>query len=194
MSGSEDTASDTQISPAAERVLGVLVENHREFLRFLESRVGNRALAEDILQEAFARGLDRLDAIRNEESAVAWFYRVLRNAIIDRRRREGARNRALESFAAEIEQQVEPALPTRETICRCVGELAATLKPEYADALKLVEVEGLPVKEFAERVGITSGNAAVRVFRAREALRKSVARCCGSCADHGCLDCTCTHG
>ena len=40
----------------------------------------------------------------------------------------------------------------------------------------------------------SSNNAAVRVFRAREALRKQVARACGACATHGCVDCTCKHG
>ena len=49
----------------------------------------------------------------------------------------------------------------------------------------------MAVKDYAAEAGITSNNAAVRVFRAREALRKQVARSCGTCADHGCLDCTC---
>jgi DNA-directed RNA polymerase specialized sigma24 family protein len=35
----------------------VLLENHRRFLAFLERRVGDRAVAEDILQEAFVRNL-----------------------------------------------------------------------------------------------------------------------------------------
>jgi RNA polymerase sigma-70 factor (ECF subfamily) len=72
-----------------------------------------------------------------------------------------------------------------------VKGLAATLKPEYAAALQAVEVEGVPVKDFATAAGITAGNAAVRVFRAREALKLQVKRCCGSCADDNCRDCTC---
>jgi RNA polymerase sigma-70 factor (ECF subfamily) len=184
----EPAEIEAKTSPAVARVL---VENHRHFLGFLQKRVGDRALAEDILQDAFAKGLDGLDSLRAEESAVAWFYRILRNAIIDHRRRDGTKTRALDSFAAEVEQHVEPDVEVKNVICRCVGELATTLKPEYAEALKHVEVEGLAVKDFAERAGISSNNAAVRVFRAREALRKQVARSCGTCAEHGCLDCTC---
>jgi RNA polymerase sigma-70 factor (ECF subfamily) len=52
-------------------------------------------------------------------------------------------------------------------------------------------VEGQPVKLFAERKGLTAGNAAVRVFRARAALKRRVVESCGTCAEHGCLDCTC---
>ena len=39
--------------------LAVLLDNHRAFLAYLERRVGDRALAEDILQDAFAKVLER---------------------------------------------------------------------------------------------------------------------------------------
>jgi RNA polymerase sigma-70 factor (ECF subfamily) len=47
------------------------------------------------------------------------------------------------------------------------------------------------VKAYAEQKGLSSSNAAVRVFRAREALKKRVIESCGTCAEHGCVDCTC---
>jgi RNA polymerase sigma factor (sigma-70 family) len=171
--------------------VSVLVDNHRVFLSFLEKRVGRRDVAEDILQEAFAKSLDKLPDTATGESAVAWFYRVLRNAVVDHFRRAGASERASSALAREIEQQVEPDLDTRNAICRCVARLSATLKPEYGEALRRVEVDGLSVQQFAVEASITANNAAVRLFRAREALRKQVARSCGTCAEHGCLDCTC---
>ena len=167
-----------------------LVANHRQFLRFLEGRVGSRALAEDILQDAFVRGIEKLDTIRSDESAVAWFYRMLRNAVVDHHRRRASASRALDAFAAEVESEVPPA-EVQSVICQCVATLAQTLKPEYADALRKVEIGGLAVKDYATAADISSNNAAVRVFRAREALRKQVERSCGTCAEHGCLDCTC---
>jgi RNA polymerase sigma-70 factor (ECF subfamily) len=54
-------------------------------------------------------------------------------------------------------------------------------------------VDGTAVKDYAAHAGISASNAGVRVFRAREALRKQVARVCGTCAEHGCLDCSCTN-
>jgi RNA polymerase sigma-70 factor (ECF subfamily) len=72
-----------------------------------------------------------------------------------------------------------------------VSRLAAALKREYAEALQAIDVSGASVKKFAEDRGLSAGNAAVRVFRAREALRKRVTESCGVCAEHGCLDCTC---
>ena len=188
MSETESPRVEERPAPA---VVQVLVENHRQFLAFLERRVGSRALAEDILQEAFVRGMSKLDTLRSDESAVAWFYRLLRNAIIDQRRRRGAVERKLSAFQQELELHAEPEAELQRAICRCVGELATTLKDEYADALRAIEVDGLTVKAFAERANITPSNAGVRIFRAREALRKQVVRSCGTCADHGCLSCTC---
>ena len=177
--------------PPGREVSDVLVENHRAFLAFLERRVGRRDVAEDVLQEAFARSLRAPPTPMTEESAVAWFYRVLRNAVIDHYRRGGAGQRALAALARELEAQVEPDLDTRNAVCRCVTSLAGTLKPEYAAALRRVEVDGLSVREYADEAGVTANNAGVRLFRAREALRKRVVSACGTCAEHGCLDCTC---
>jgi RNA polymerase sigma factor (sigma-70 family) len=172
------------------RVATVLVENHRAFLRFLERRVGDRALAEDLLQDAFTRNLDRLSDVP-DEGLVPWFYRVLRNAAIDRHRRNGAEERALAAFTQELAGTAQPTEDLHREICACVGRLASTLKPEYAEILRAVDVEDTPVKAFAETAGLTTSNAGVRLFRAREALRKQVTASCGTCAEHGCVDCSC---
>lgn len=176
---------DTKLQP--------LVDNHRAFLRFLERRVGSREEAEDILQDAFGRSLDKLDQLGDKESIVRWFYRVLRNAVVDHYRRKAAASRALEAFAGELDEAVPPP-EVEDEICGCVRTLAETLKPEYAEALRRIDVEGVPVKQFAKTQGISASNAGVRVFRAREALRKQVVRSCGTCAEHGCIDCTCGRG
>ena len=185
---------------AAERdaqdpgVLGVLLDNHARFLGFLERRVGSRDEAEDILQEAFVRSLGRTGSIASAESATAWFYRVLRNALIDHYRREGTRSRALQGLAVE-EEETAASGPDQEleaVACACIMSLVDTLKPEYGAAIRRVDLDGVSVRGFAEEAGITPGNAGVRLHRAREALRRQLARSCGTCLEHGCLDCRCT--
>ena len=178
----------TETVPASE-VIATLVTNHREFLKFVERRVGSREIAEEILQNAFVRNVEKFDTVR--ESAVGWFYRVLRNAITDHHRRAATAARRLESLAIAQETADTRDDELHAVVCRCVAELAATLKPEYADALRRIEVDGLSVKDYADEAGISASNAGVRVFRAREALRKQVVRACGTCAAHGCFDCTC---
>jgi RNA polymerase sigma-70 factor (ECF subfamily) len=174
-----------------EAELAALVDGHRDLLRFVERRVGDRAVAEDVLQEALVRALPRAGELADEGSAVAWLYRTLRNAVVDHARRRGVADRALGSLAAEPEPDGEPPPDARDAICRCVTRLADALKPEYAEALRRVDVEGTAVRDYAAQAGITSNNASVRLHRAREALRSQVRAACGTCAEHGCLDCGC---
>jgi len=102
-------ASDDELASVDERraPVEVLVENHRAFLRFLERRLGGRDLAEDVLQDAFVRTADRLPSVP-DEALIPWFYRVLRNAAVDRHRRRGSEERALAALARELDDAVEP--------------------------------------------------------------------------------------
>ena len=184
--------SDTDEAPEtrpSKEVVATLVGNHREFLKFVERRVGNRDLAEEILQSAFVKNVEKFDTVR--ETAIGWFYSVLRNAIIDHHRRKDVADRRLQSIANELDANDARDEELHRVVCKCVADIATTLKPEYAEALRRIEIEGISVKDYADEVGISPNNAGVRVFRAREALRKQVVRSCGTCADHGCLDCTC---
>jgi RNA polymerase sigma factor (sigma-70 family) len=174
----------------ADAPLEALLANHRAFLTYLERKVGDREIAEDILQDAFVKVARRPDQAPDGEAIVPWFYRNLRNAAIDRFRRRAASTRALEAFARELDS-ASPAPDLNATICACVMNLTATLKPAYAEALMAVDVHGQSVKAFAEEHGLSNTNAGVRVFRAREALKKRVRDSCGTCAEHGCNDCCC---
>lgn len=183
--------TDEALQGTDSEVVQTLVAHHRQFLAFLERRVGSKALAEDILQDAFVRGIEKEASLRESESAVAWFYRVLRNAVVDHYRRQGTSTKALATLATEMESAEHPLPEVESEACRCINGLSQTLKPEYADALQQVEVGGMSVQDFAGAAGISAGNASVRLHRARQALRKRVVASCGTCAAHGCFDCNC---
>ena len=185
---SADPGSSRSLSPAA---IQQLVDSHRQFLAFLQGRVESRAVAEDILQSAFVRGLERGGDVRDDESAVAWFYRVLRNAVIDHYRHRASTERALEGWGKEFIAHEAPQAELQQAICACISDLVGTLKPEYQQAIRIMDLDEGSLKDLAEHSGTTAGNAAVRVHRAREALRKQVRTVCGSCAEHGCMDCHC---
>ncbi|MFN0149285.1 MAG: RNA polymerase sigma factor [bacterium] len=179
---------------SAGGAMQLLVENHSRFLDFLERRVGSREVAEDILQDAYLRGIDKASALRDLESATAWFYRLLRNALVDHYRKRGAEERAFERLAVEMAGDEAGAPADAElfrTVCACVTSLLETLRPEYARALRRVEVDEKSVREFADEEAITPNNAAVRLHRARAALRRQLIACCGTCATHACLECDC---
>lgn len=192
----EDEGERVNISTRANEsklpAIKSLIGERELFLRFVERRIGDRAVAEDLLQSAYVRAIDQVESLRNEESVRAWFYRLLRNAVIDFYRHRAVEERVIRPMADGFDA---PAQVVEERkICRCMVRAVDCLKPEYADVLRAVELtdsDAGAVEAYAHRVGITPGNAAVRAYRARKALVKSIQHTCGSCAGAGCLDCTC---
>lgn len=174
-----------------DAVVRTLAAQHRKFLAFLEKRVESRAAAEEILQAAFVKSIERHDQLEDGESAVAWFYRLLRNAVIDHYRRRDAHQRAVERHAEEIALDEQLGPEAEAVICACIHDLIPTLKPEYESLLRAVDLEGKAVNDAARALGITANNASVRLHRARGQLKKRLETACNTCAEHGCLDCSC---
>jgi RNA polymerase sigma-70 factor (ECF subfamily) len=185
------TTAQVKANPKLTAGLRALLDRRALFLTFLERRVGSREQAEELLQESYARAISRLDTLRADPSAVAWFYRLLRNAVVDARRRNMTRNRALATLAAQPEPDRSREAERERNVCPCMMALVEKLKPEYRQALQAVEIDGRELGAFAAHTGITANNAAVRIHRARQALGRRVRATCGACATNGCLDCTC---
>ena len=103
-----------------------------------------------------------------------------------------AEQRATDRLAVEPVAAEEPAL--RDAVCACMHDLLPSMKPEYAQVVRAVDLEDRSLAEVAAGGGITVNNATVRLHRARQALKKELLRACGACAAHGCLECGCRTG
>lgn len=185
---------DEPARPQGAGHLQRLLDARARFLGFLARRVGDPGTAEDVLHAAYARALERADALHDPERVVAWFYRLLRNVLADHHRREGARRRALErarsqAAPAPADERFDPGL--KDAVCACVGAVLGHLAPDQAELLRRAEIEEEAVGAIAESLGISPGATAVRLTRARAALRARLVDLCGACASHGCLACQC---
>src|SRR5919107_3147159 len=111
------TTDDRELATGDSR-LATLLENHSRFLGFLERRLGSRDEAEDLLQDALVKSLDRAPPLAGE-AVNAWFYRVLRNALTDHYRRQGKWGRAVTRLAAESPDSAEPDAELEAAACPC---------------------------------------------------------------------------
>ena len=180
------------LAPDAERLERVLLAQHDRFLGFLARRLGSSEDAEELLQTAYLRALEKGVPEDVDEGVVAWFYRVLRNALVDAGRRRDAEQRRVEGLGQGQSEAADGEL--RATICACLHDVLPALKPEYADVVREVDLHDQRLADVAAAREITVNNATVRLHRARQALKKQLLRTCGACAAHGCLDCHCrTH-
>ena len=175
-------------APGRGRVERELLESRDRFLGYVRKRVADPELAEDILQDSLLRAVRAAPDLRDEDRLLPWFYRVLQNAIVDAYRRRGV-EQAHVVVADAPEAAAEPEDDAE--LCACFEPLIPTLKSEYAELIRAVELGNEPPAATAARLGITSNNLKVRRHRARQALRQKLEETCRTCADHGCLDCTC---
>lgn len=175
----------------SEVILSDLMSQHERFVGLLASWLGSRADAEDVLHDAYLRVRDKLDTVRDDERVVAWFERVLRNAAVDLIRHREAGRRAADAAAREVDDSVPFPDTAGEAICQCVADVIQTLAPSQAEVLRAVELEDRSPTEAAEVLGATPNNVRVRLHRARAALRERLVAVCGTCTEHGCLDCRC---
>jgi RNA polymerase sigma factor (sigma-70 family) len=183
------------LRPLNDDLVALLVDNHRKFRAFLSKRLSNDALAEDLLQLSMRKALESRSAPQGEESVVAWFYRILRNTVIDHYRSHAAEQRKNEEFLQALSATGQTHSPSADeveaAICECFQGLLPTLKESYREALERVDLRNEPIRTVAESLGVSESNLNVRLHRARQALKLSLERTCGTCTEHGCLNCTC---
>ncbi|NOX74724.1 MAG: hypothetical protein GXP03_14275, partial [Alphaproteobacteria bacterium] len=129
--------SEKRLRQARLAIETALSEHYNDFRRYLVRRVGDLATADDILQSFCVRVLKPNAPLRNNSSAVAWLYVVLKSVLMDHFRRETSRRRCEENYA---EQQVilgrnivEDAADGYQ--CCCVKPLIGNLRSDYAQIL-----------------------------------------------------------
>jgi RNA polymerase sigma factor (sigma-70 family) len=166
-----------------------LLSHQKKLIAFVRKRVGDADLAEDLFQDALLRAV-RSAPDEEEDRLLSWFYRVLRNAVIDHYRRAAADSRRIEAVASAMPEEQLSAEAEGE-LCACFVELLPSLKPEYREMIESLELKEEPPESAAKRLGIDRNNLKVRRFRARQQLRERLEEACRICAKHGCLDCTC---
>jgi RNA polymerase sigma factor (sigma-70 family) len=154
------------------------------FVTFVRKRVADPDLAADIVQDSLLKAIRSGESLRDEESTVAWFYRILRHSIIDVYRRQAAR-KTLEAYSAE-----DPSRDHAE-VCQCLAPVLKTLKPEYAHLVEEVDLKERSIQDVAAEQQATTNNLTVRLHRARKQLRERLEQTCQLCSKHGCLNCTC---
>lgn len=172
-----------------------LLENESAFRQFVRRRVGDEVIAEDILQQSFTRAVERSRSLNNEQSALAWFYQILRHTVADYYRSHGAETRRNEALLRELTisgtHQEPPPDEVKPTACACLHGLLPSLHGNYAELIKRIDLDGESPAQVAKELKISRNNLTVRLHRARQSLRASLEDACGICSKHGCLNCAC---
>ncbi len=173
----------------AHALIAALSGERARFVRVARRRVASEADAEDIVQRALARAAERAASLAGPSRARAWFYRILRNAITDHHRRSSSD--PIRSADASLDDVVDDAMVHAPRPCRCGVRLLDGLRPNYAEVVRRVDLDGQAPSSAAAALGVSRGTLEVRLHRARRSLRDQVRGYCGVSSRRGCLDCAC---
>jgi len=155
--------SERRLSPSVppERASTLLYRAHRNALvDYANGIVRDRARAEDVVQEAWER-IEAVERGRTLAEPLRYFYRVVRNLALDGRRaalREAQRKGA---DLTDISEVLADDMPTPDAEVGSRDELRIVLEsmnelPERTrTALFLHTVEGMKLREVAERLGLS---------------------------------------
>jgi RNA polymerase sigma-70 factor (ECF subfamily) len=173
----------------------MILRERARFHRFLAARVGDSATAEDILQDSLLRAIEQNRNLRRGESAVPWFYRILRNAVADHYRSKGLESRRAEKLLSELHARGEDVMASPPewdaAVCACFRGLIPGLKPRYAEVIRRVDLQGETKVAVAQDLKISPATMDVVLHRARTALRKRLEVLCGACSRERCRECFC---
>jgi RNA polymerase sigma-70 factor (ECF subfamily) len=155
----------------------VWLEYGQSVRQFLRSRVPDSADADDLAQDILIKTHARLPEIRDPQAFRTWLFRVARNSVADyyRGRHPEQTDADFTSHAAESPEEYERV---REHLAGCMQTFIAELPEKYREAVRAVDIEGMPQTELARRLGLSHSAAKSRVQRGRAMLRELYERCC----------------
>ena len=151
-----------------DRIVAVF---HQDMYRYAAWLCRDKAIAEDVVQEALLRAWKSLDALREDAAAKPWLLTIVRreNArYFERKRLETVDiDNLTASQSALLAQQPDDDL----------GDMRAAiyaLEDDYREPLVLQVLMGYSTSEIAEQMGIQQGAVLTRLYRARAKLRESM--------------------
>jgi RNA polymerase sigma-70 factor, ECF subfamily len=161
--------SSNAISVKRQRFDQIVAVFQRDMYRYAAWLCRDKAIAEDVVQEAMLRAWKSLDALRDNAAAKPWLLTIVR--------RENARHferKRLETVDIDNLTPSQSALLAEQTDDDLVDMRAAiyALDDDYREPLVLQVLMGYSTSDIAEQMGIQQGAVLTRLHRARAKLRE----------------------
>lgn len=147
--------------------------HENELRNYLQHRVNDRHLAEDLLQDVFVKAMRQESGFCNLDNQRAWLYQVARNTLVDYRRLHRETDELPEDIE-EVHEQDEPVV----ALSACVGRVLTELSAEDRDIITQCDLNGMKQQDYAAAHSLTLAAVKSRLLRARQRMRDTLATNC----------------
>jgi len=144
-----------------------LVELIPRLRRYARALVGDRATADDLVQDTLERAWAKLHLYRRGTDLRAWLFTVMHNVHVNRVRA----TRAVDPLEDEMPELAQRGTQSDGLLVRDLDRAIARLPADQRAVLLLVTLEEMSYEEVARTLGIPIGTVMSRLSRAREKLR-----------------------
>jgi RNA polymerase sigma-70 factor (ECF subfamily) len=141
--------------------------------RFARTLAGNAVDADDLVQTAVTRALERLHQLDPRLGVEGWLFRIVRTVWIDECRRRRVRGPSVELRPGSVTIDGAATLEHRLMLAK-TREAVAALGEDQRVLIDLIVVDGRTYREAAEILGLPIGTVMSRLARARRALHETV--------------------
>jgi RNA polymerase sigma-70 factor (ECF subfamily) len=145
--------------------------------RYLERLVGNRATADDLLQDTLLKIARALPEFEGRSSVKTWAFTIATRVATDHFRRPHSRAQMVEIDETEPAHVLDAEIDQRlviDEMSSCVREVIDSLPEDYRTALVLHDLEGQTSAQVAEIAGCSIATAKIRIHRARRRLKQAL--------------------
>lgn len=152
-----------------------LIDHLPRLRRYARALTGDRAAADDLVQDTLERALGRLALWRPGSKLDSWLLTIMHNLFVNGVRSAAARL-TTSTAGDEFDLRASPvADPSARLAIRDLDAALATLPPEQREVILLVALEEHSYEEAARIVGVPVGTVMSRLSRARDRLRRALA-------------------
>jgi len=142
------------------------------------------AEVDDVLQDVFVRAQRGITGLKDEDSFTSWLFQIARSSVADHARMRARHPLPAaepgDEIAAETDEDDREA---SRTLSACVAMFVAQLPSPYREAVTLVELQDLSMREAADLAGVSISAMKSRVQRGRAQLRELFDQCCEIAVD-----------
>jgi RNA polymerase sigma-70 factor, ECF subfamily len=159
---------------AGKELAIVYAQFRKRMLAFLNSKLSEPAVAEDLLHEVFLKALDALDRGARPDNLPAWLHGIAAHALSDHYRR----NRRTEGLPDELADQGPERSLAEKEIAACLVPFINGLPPKYREVMQATVLEGRTGAALSRELGLSTSAIKSRAARGRAMLRESLLDCC----------------
>ena len=166
-----------QALTGAQEAYRALVERYASAAINVAARlVNDRAVAEELAQDAFVRAFARLKTYDPGRRFSSWFFQVLHNVVVDYLRRKRVDTVSLDALQAA--GRPEPPAPgsspeeeaERHALAAAMSDALSRLRVDYREAIVLRYQQGLTVEDIANALQVPQGTVKTYLHRGRKDL------------------------